>query len=323
MNRKEFLQISSLASLALTISPSVFARKKVSKKLIKIGIIADVHYDVMHDGQKRLDAFLQATTAFQPDAIVQMGDFAMPSENNMPFIKAYNKAHKHSLHILGNHDIDGGYKSQDCVKTFGMPLRYYAQSLKGVKFIVLDCNEKKPDYKSGYPSYLTDEQLKWLVQELNSAKEPVIIFSHQPLAGVDAIDNAEEIQNLLSNFSDRILTCLNGHTHIDAVSTIKGITYIHVNSASYKWVGSKYKHETYSKEIHQRKKQLAKTCPYKDSLYTLLTIDFEKGNLVMQGIKSEWIEPSPAYLGVEYTGITIGEEVVPEIRNRKLKGLLH
>ena len=46
------------------------------EKPIKIGLITDLHHDVMHDGFQRLDAFLKAMKAEQPDAIMQLGHLA-------------------------------------------------------------------------------------------------------------------------------------------------------------------------------------------------------------------------------------------------------
>lgn len=324
MKRRDFVKLSSTASVTLLTMPYAFASsKKRLESSVKIGIIADLHQDIMHDGEQRLDVFLNAMKRSKPDAIVQMGDFAVPSEKNKQLINKFNKAHKHSLHVIGNHDMDYGYSIQNCVDVWQMPSRYYTYNLNGLKLIVLDANEKKPDYKSGYSSYIGDEQLKWLVNELEKATEPVVIFSHQPLAGVIAIDNHEEVQKILSKYNDKIIMCLNGHSHNDSILTIKGITYMHINSASYKWVGSKYKHNSYSKEIHEKRKGISKTCPYKDCVYAVLTIDPTKGSVKVEGVQSQWVGASPTELGIQYNSAIIGEDVIPAIKNRNLEGLLN
>ena len=45
-------------------------------------------------------------------------------------------------------------------------------------------------------------------------------------AGASAIDNALEIQDLLGRFSDKILLCLNGHSHVDAYHQLKNVGYL-------------------------------------------------------------------------------------------------
>ncbi len=67
-----------------------------------------------------------------------------------------------------------------------------------------------------------------------------MIISHQPIAGSYAIDNAEEIQKILSKHSDKVVLAMNGHTHIDLLIEVDDIPYLHINSASYHWLGSKY-----------------------------------------------------------------------------------
>lgn len=323
MKRRDFVKLTSISSVTLLTMPYSFANSKTLKSSVKIGLIADLHHDVMHDGKKRLDVFLNAMKKSKPDCIVQMGDFAVPSKKNKPFINKFNNAHRCSLHVLGNHDMDYGYSIQNCIDVWKMPSRFYTYMLNGIKLIVLDGNEKKPDHSRGYPAYIGNEQLRWLVNELETAKNPVIIISHQPLAGVIAIDNEKEVQDLLAKFADKIIMCLNGHSHNDSILTIKGITYMHINSASYKWVGSKYKHNSYSKKIHEKRKAISKTCPYKDCVFALLTIDPIKGNVTVEGVQSEWVGDSPAELGIQYGSVIIGEDVVPSIKNRKLEGLLN
>jgi hypothetical protein len=42
---------------------------------------------------------------------------------------------------------------------------------------------------------------------------------------------------------------------------------------------------------------LAFTCPYKEVLFGMLTIDRKQGKLTLNGRKSSWIGPSPQELG--------------------------
>lgn len=202
-----------------------------------------------------------------------------------------------------------------------MPQRYYARELEGLRLLVLDGNEKgSRTLKGGYPSYVGPEQLEWLRGQLQSAPGPVIVFSHQPLAGTNAVDNAKEVQQVLSEASTKVLLAINGHTHIDDIVRVGGVSYWHVNSASYYWVGEQYKHPSYRPELLAKRPVLASTCPYRDALYTWLTVELPNGKLTIAGAESAWVGPSPGELGAtEALGLTDGEELAPRIRARELR----
>ena len=115
LNRRHFLKVTTASSLALALPNLLTSQFSSNEKLVKIGLIADLHQDIMHDGKERLTAFLQAMEQFNPDAILQLGDFAYPGDKNKEVIAMFNKAHNNSLHVIGNHDTDAGYTKQQCL----------------------------------------------------------------------------------------------------------------------------------------------------------------------------------------------------------------
>ena len=131
-------------------------------------MIADLHQDLMHDGTVRLNAFLDAMKQEKPDALVQLGDFAYPSKKNEALTKAFENAHPRALHVLGNHEIDGGHSFDEVAKLWGMKGRYYTENLNGLELLVLDGNEKPKNHKSGYPAHVGPEQLEWLKEQLEN-----------------------------------------------------------------------------------------------------------------------------------------------------------
>lgn len=257
----------------------------------------------------------------KPDAIMQLGDFAYPGDVNKEVIDMFNEAHPTKLHVIGNHDTDAGYKKEECIGYWGMSARYYAKQINGIWFLVLDGNDKgSPTYKGGYPAYIGPEQTDWLKQELKEIEGPVIVVSHQPLAGAMAVDNAEEIQDILSSASDKILLSINGHTHVDALLHINNVNYLHINSASYFWVGGNFKHESYPADIHRSHPWISSTCPYKEPLFATMTIDPRSATITVKGKKTEWVGKSPKDLGLtEDASLKVEEEIVPYIRNRRIK----
>ena len=159
-----------------------------------------------------------------------------------------------------------------------------------------------------------------LQQQLAEHDGPMVVVSHQPLAGAWSIDNAEKIQATLSRHAEKVVLSLNGHTHIDDLLRVSMISYLHLNSASYLWVGGNHIHQSYSKEIHEGHPFIGHTCPYRDSLFTTLTFDPKAGTISVTGKKSEWVGQTPAQLGVDpHPQITNGEEVAPRIRSRRIE----
>lgn len=316
--RRAFLGVMGTAMLSLALPSRLAASLRRVATPIQLGLIADLHHDIMHDGTERLKCFQKAMAETQPDAIVQMGDFAWPSEKNQPLIDTFNADHPTILHVLGNHDIDGGYSWGEMLKAYGLERRYYAYDISGLRLIVLDGNERSPDYRDVYPAYIGLEQATWLEHELQSHDGPIVVFSHQPIAGPSPIDNAVEIQKILNRAADKVILAVNGHTHIDTVVRVGRIAHLHVNSASYKWVGTAHAHESYSEDIHHQYPSIQYTCPYRDAIFTTLSFDPTNWAIQIQACVSQWVGQSPAELGEENPGLTDGEEIAPRIRYRRI-----
>ena len=139
------------------------------------------------------------------------------------------------------------------------------------------------------------------------------------MAGPGSIDNAGEVQALLNTASDKVLLAVNGHTHIDHVARVGKLSYLHVNSASYKWVGGSHRNKSYPPEIYSKFRWIEYTCPYRDSLFATLTVDPAKGLIQLNGRQSQWVGKSPSQLGTPTKyGLTNGKEICPKIRNRNL-----
>ena len=317
--RRDFFRVGGVLGTSILLPRQVMAALSKIKKPIKLGMIADLHQDVMHDGPARLKAFLEAMKEEKPDAILQLGDFAYPSKKNEAVTKAFKKAHPRTLHVLGNHEIDGGHSFDEVAKLWGMKGRYYTENINGLDLVVLDCNEKPKNHKSGYPAHIGEQQLEWLEKQLKILKGPILVFSHQPLAGTSSVDNAGEVQKLLNSAGDKVLLAVNGHTHIDHVDRVGEISYLHVNSASYKWVGGSHRNKSYPAEIHSKFRWIEYTCPYQDSLFTTLTIDPANGHIDVKARESQWVGKSPSQLGIAAKpDRTDGKEICPKIRGRRL-----
>lgn len=318
IQRRRFLGFSSslLASLHCT---RLLAGDDKAESTVRLGLIADLHQDLVPDAAERLDTFLEHSSQHRPHALIQLGDFATPIAKNKTVIDRFNAVAIPKFHVIGNHDTDGGLKVAQVVDSWGMRNRYYSEVIEGIKLIVLDANDKPANHRGGYPAHIAEEQLEWLSGELKHTG-PMLILSHQPLAGPAAIDNAAAVQKLLSAAADRILLAINGHTHIDEFLEVGGVHYWHVNSASYYWVGGNYKHESLSKELHAKYPAMSSTCPYREALFAFLEIDLERGLLTLSGRESTWVGPSPSQLGVaDNPDLQNDKQITPSIRSRNME----
>ncbi|MGC6566460.1 MAG: metallophosphoesterase family protein [Akkermansiaceae bacterium] len=281
--RRKTLKTISLACAGLSLSTTARSAIRNLPGSLKFGVITDVHIGFIKDAPKRFAAFEEAMKQTKTDGVIQMGDFAYPNEGHQKYVDAFNALTKHPIHAIGNHELDHKLTRDDTKKSWGIPGYYYSTEVKGLKIIVLVGNDRgSPTYQThgGYHSYIGKEQQEWLRKELTTANKPILIISHQPLAGRAAVDNAEEMQKILVSHRDKILLCLNGHSHIDQLLTIDGINYLHVNSASYYWLGGKIR-----------------TAFYRDPLFTIMTLDKKSGEISFTAADSVWSNGSPEEVG--------------------------
>ena len=320
LDRRSFLKSTLLTSFSLALPSSILKLWAGQTENLRLGLITDFHRDAIHDSDLRLQTFLEEMNRVEVHAKIQLGDFAIPKPANTSFIASFNQGNIPAYHVLGNHDMDEGYSKEQAVQAFGMPSAYYAQVIQGIRILVLDGNELgSQTTKGGYASYIGKVQQDWLNQQLADSNEPVMIISHQPIAGIYTIDNAVEIQNLLSAHASKIILAINGHAHVDQFLKVDGVSYLHLNSASYYWVGEKHRHLSLDAKTHAAYPSLAFTCPYAAVLFGVLTLDWKAKKLTLKGRKSSWIGPSPLELG--YSILSPAEQEMylnPQISNREL-----
>ena len=322
MTRRSILRETAAGILWAGCLNSQSASADDSKSNLRIGLIADVHKDIIHDAETRLTAFVDAMTAAQADAVIQLGDFCIPKPENQPFLEIFRRFAGPQYHVLGNHDTDGGYSREQAVKFLGMPARYYSFDLAGFHFVILDANDRPPGHKSGYPKFIGRDQLDWLVHDLATTKSHTFIISHQSLERPACITNQAEVRAILENarFSDgrrKVAACLHGHWHIDHAREIGGIPYVHINSASYVWVEDVSKRRPrLPAELAQKYPHVASTIPYVDPLFAVLEIDKAAGRFEIHGRQSAWLGPGPDKIGYSPAGYPEGS-MYPGVRERR------
>ena len=80
MNRRIFIKYSVLVGFSFALSDLSRELEAVFSKKITLGVLADLHLDLMHDRASRLASFLKEIKKQFPGSILQLGDFAYPSE---------------------------------------------------------------------------------------------------------------------------------------------------------------------------------------------------------------------------------------------------
>jgi len=295
INRRHFLARVSGTAAALALPLPALARA-TGKGKIRIGMISDVHQDVMHDGMHRLGAFLDAMREAKPDFIVQLGDFCKPTAANKPFIDLWNAYEGTRYHVIGNHDMDGGFRREQTVEWYGMPARFYGFDHGGVRFLVLDGNDPGGT-QGGYNRFIAEDQKAWLDAELENTHSPVLVMIHQPLDNDWGVVNRDEIRAVLEK--DRgpkhagVAAVFSGHCHQDYVNRIGGIAHVQINSAAYVWLPANARMNVYDEALHQKHRNLNHVAPYRDPLWALVTLDLDAGTVDVQGRATEWVGPDP------------------------------
>jgi len=295
---------------------------RVAAPTLRFGVITDVHQDVMHDAVERISSFAEAMRDNGADFVIQLGDFCRPEPRNDGFMKAWNSFEGPRYHVIGNHDMDGGHSNDEVVAYYGMPGRHYSFDRQGLHFIVLDGNDSGGT-SGGYARFIGPEQLEWLRADLEANPLPTVVFVHQPLDSSDGVDNRAEVRGVLESAGrleghPGVIAVFAGHSHVDYSRLVEGIYYTLVNSASYVWVGGDHRHQSYSAEVHEQHEWIERTCPFRDPLWGLVSIDLVRGSIEIEGGVTEWVGSDPIACGVDPKNVFWGwdpEYSVPRISN--------
>lgn len=321
MQKKQSVKQTFFVIVIFFFSLILTGSKNNTGQRVRFGICADVHKDIMHDADARLTKFIQEASKRELDFIIQLGDFCRPYDYNLDFLKIWNNYSGEKYHVIGNHEMDGGFSREKVIQYLSSPAKYYSFDKNGFHFVVLDGNDQNPspDKASGYARYIGEEQKNWLINDLKSTKYPVILFSHQSLES-DGIENRQQIRSILEKGNQsagfkKVIACFSGHHHTDYATNINGINYIQINSMSDQWVGEKYQTIRYSIEIDSKFPWIKYTIPYKDPLYAFVEITDKA--ILIKGKKSSFVGPGPKELGIPEK--SENNKTTPMISNRRIK----
>lgn len=274
---------------------------------LRFMIFADLHYDMMPDGDSRLETILQAAQKNKVSFIVNLGDLAAPIPRYQALKDKLSQCSVPIYHIIGNHDTDYGGK-QVFMDFYGMEKPYYYVDNGKFRFIFLDSNhfidkdgQTKDYYRRDYArSKQIDRycpaELEWLKQTLQT-RQTCLLFSHAPINdNYGEIINNVDIHKIITTARDNgtaIAAIFGGHMHSDNYHVVDGIHYLQVNSASNIWGGEKFVNtERFPAELYKKFSSLRYVIPYQDALYAVVDIH-TNGNVKIKGVKSDYIQPAP------------------------------
>ena len=240
ISRRKFLVISTFLITGFTMY------KCSKKEPLSFGVLTDVHYADRDPANTRnyrdsLDEMKQAINMFNErnlDFIIELGDFIDKGQtvavelDYLKKIEAEYAAFNGTRHyVLGNHDMATLSKKQFLAHT-GARAAYYSFDVKSFHFVVLDAcfradgtpyNAGNFDWKD---TFIPEEEIKWLKNDLQKSNKKSFIFVHQRLddEGEHGVSNCKQIRIIFED-SGKVLMVLQGHDHNGDFNQINGIYY--------------------------------------------------------------------------------------------------
>ncbi|NQX80795.1 MAG: metallophosphoesterase [Flavobacteriaceae bacterium] len=253
-----------MKTILVTVLVLLLSCKKERSNSFEIGIISDCQYC---DCEIKWDRYFKKSPARLKQAVeilnkedleytIHLGDFIDRDFKSFDSIlPIWNKLKSEKRHVLGNHDFEvKDSLKPKVISKLGLKNRYYSFVKNNWKFIVMDGNDlsfygatdpikktqtdsiynlmkyKNLPYVEKWNGALSNIQLKWIKDELESAKEAnqlVGFYCHFPIYPIDIhnIWNREQFVELISDY-DNVKIFFNGHNHAGAYQHIKGVHYL-------------------------------------------------------------------------------------------------
>jgi len=214
--------------------------------VVRVGMMTDLHHaDKDAAGSRfyretlgKLDEAAEYFQSDRPDVLVELGDLIDAADSvetelrylstiNRPFSAIATDRH----YVLGNHCVDTLTK-EEFLAGVQRERSYYSFDRSGVHFIVLDSCFRSDGVPYGRRNFVwTDpnippEELEWLKADLQSNRNPVVVFAHQRLDVSDnhGVKNAAAVRSILET-GGNVSVVFQGHSHKNDLRSIGGIFY--------------------------------------------------------------------------------------------------
>lgn len=226
----------------------------VCAETLKIGFVTDWEYGAKKEFDHKLpssaEKYLKTAVnhynnVFQPDLVVGGGDYILSrgvSEKKAAkqlrhINNIFRRVNAPRRYCIGNHDLSHLFESA-VKENLGISYVHSSSDLNGVRVITLDTNEPDPredEEEYGVTGRVSDEELAWLEEKLNTSL-PVIVFSHHsPVQTRDGkilrtnILAADETREVLEKYSN-VVAVFSGHHAVNYSTEVNGINYVIINN---------------------------------------------------------------------------------------------
>lgn len=238
----------SLFALIASFAFFSFARAQT----LKIGFVTDWEYGTKKEFDHKLPksakkylktAVKHYNNIFKPDLIVGGGDYILSrgvsrkkaAKQLRQINSIFQKADAPRLYCVGNHDLSELSKDE-VEKNLGIDSLHSATDMQGVRVITMDTNDKAHGEKGyGITGRVSDEELEWLEEKLNTSL-PVIVFSHHsPVQTRDGkilrtnIIAADKTREVLEKYGN-VVAVFSGHHAVNYETEVNGISYVIINN---------------------------------------------------------------------------------------------
>jgi 3',5'-cyclic-AMP phosphodiesterase len=217
MDRRKFLQNTSVISIGSTLFPSAVSARPTKKDVLKVVFLSDVHVKptaISEAGMRKAFRHINQMKT-KPDFILNGGDSIMDAMNTEKektaiqwnlWNKILSEENKIPIyHAIGNHDAWGWQLKDESVKSdplydkawvikeHNLPGRYYSFEKNNWKFIILDSAHEN---NGGYIAKIDELQFAWLEEQLKatSADQHICLVSHIPIVSFCAALFSDENQ---------------------------------------------------------------------------------------------------------------------------------
>lgn len=220
---------------------------------LRLALVTDIHLGENY-GTKLGESALPLIKQFKewcrheaPDLVVDLGDRINNVSNvedkrrTGQIAKAFGSFAQPVIHLLGNHDCHSMTVTES-EAALGVSLRSHSIDARGFHLVFWNAHVEK-SLPHGYVASADD--LEWLARDLAATELPSVVLSHIPLdggsmagnlyfergagTGMGGYNNAHAAREVIEA-SGKVVLCIAGHTHWNALSTIDGIHYVTVPS---------------------------------------------------------------------------------------------
>ena len=223
--------------------------------MTRFGVFADAHYARGKQYGNRfcdrslgkLERCLKEFREREVESIVNLGDL-IDGAHDGPTDLANYAAMRELLdgsgrpvhHVLGNHDLESMDKAR-ALEALGAtgPRTWYGFGDGSTRLIVLDACFRSDGaaYADGEydwtDTFVPDDELTWLAEELSGSLDPAVVFVHQNLdhrlwqgkLDPHLVRNADAVRRVLESARCPVVV-LQGHYHPGLLQQINGVTYL-------------------------------------------------------------------------------------------------